>query len=202
MKIGSDKSIIFSKKSSNIPRFVRTARRPRSQQDNTPERRRTGQERIDMRVEAPEEEAPGQGDSLPESEPAAGNTRERRRAHGREEAASGRAGRLSSLERLRQRCEASPNNRGLQRTLERLEERQDNNRRRSTRLTSRNSRPVAENDGWPVWSACRRDRRQGGPAGGNRPCDRGGIAPCQSTLAQLRGRGARRSQPHYRGPSA
>ena len=97
-----------------------------------------------MRTETSEEEAPRQGNPLPESEPATGKTRERRRAHGREEAASGRAGRLSSLERLRQRCVASPNNRGLQRTLERLEERQDNNRRRSTRLTSRNSRPVAE----------------------------------------------------------
>ena len=129
---------------SNIPRLVRAARQPRSQQDNTPERRRTGQEWIEMREEANEEEVRRQGNSLPESEPAAGNTRERRRAHGREEAASGRAGRLSSLERLRQRCEASPNNRGLQRTLVRLEERQDNSRRRSTRLTSRNSQPAAE----------------------------------------------------------
>ena len=143
---------------SNIPRLVRVARRPRSQQGNTPERRWTGQEGIAMRAEATEEEAPRQGDSLPESEPAAGNTRERRRARRREEAASGRAGRLSSPKRLRQRSEASPNNRGLQRTLERLEERQDN-MRRSTRLTSRNSRPTppvnrhSRNSGVAMWGA-------------------------------------------------
>ena len=124
----------------NTRRLVRSARRHRSQHGSTPERRRTEQEGNEMLADVTEAEAPLQGDPLPEGALALGNNRGEgwvRRGGG---VGSGRVRRPSSLERLRQRSEASPNNRGHQRTLERLEERQDS-RRRSSRLTAKNSRP-------------------------------------------------------------
>ena len=98
---------------SNIPRLVRAARRPRSQPGSTPERRRTGQEGNEMRAEVTKAEAPRQGDPLPESEPTVGNIRGEGWARRGGGVGSGRARRPSSLEHLRQRSEASPNNRGL-----------------------------------------------------------------------------------------